>query len=78
MPQTEEQRREAARLRYHRKKLEETPGQREVRLAKKREEARLRYLAMSPEDRAEDSRVRSLQQKMNRQRLKESKGRDAT
>ena len=78
MAQTEEQRREAARLRYHRKKLEETPEQREARLAKKREEARLRYLAMSPSDRAEDSRVRSLQQKMNRQRLKESKGRDAT
>ena len=78
MAQTEEQRREAARLRYHRKKLEETPEQREARLAKKREEGRLRRLAMSPEDRAEDSRVRSLQQKMNRQRLKESKGRDAT
>ena len=78
MARTEEQRREAARLRYHRKKLEETPEQREVRLAKKREEARLKYLAMSPEDRAEDSRVRSIQQRMNRQRRKESKGRDAT
>jgi len=78
MAQTEEQKRETARRRYHRKKLEETPEQREVRLAKKREEARLKYLAMSPEDRAEDSRVRSIQQRMNRQRRKESKGRDAT
>ena len=70
MAQTEEQRREAARLRYHRKKLEETPEQREVRLAKKRETARLRMQAMSPEERAEDSRIRSLQQKMKREAKK--------
>lgn len=78
MAQTEEQKREVARLRYHRKKLEETPEQREVRLAKQREKMNRHHLAMTPEDRAEDSRIRSIKQKMNRQRLKESKGRDAT
>jgi hypothetical protein len=73
MAQTEEQKREVARLRYHRKKLEETPEQREVRLAKHREKMNRYRLAMTPEERAEDSRIRSIKQRIQRQRLKESK-----
>jgi hypothetical protein len=66
MAQTEEQKRETARRRYHRKKLEETPEQREVRLAKQREKMNRYRLAMTPEERAEDSRIRSIKQKIQR------------
>jgi len=76
MAQTEEQKREVARARYHRKRREETPEQREVRLAKQREKMNLYRLAMTPEERAEDSRIRSIKQKMQRdaRKLKEKRG----